>query len=103
MKLDAGDHVQLRDGTAYYGTITNSEFHVQVAGTVLSIRKTALVWIIFRNQYGYRDDQVQLKDATELHGTVQNEQVTLRSDSLGDVRIEIDQILAMQFLGGLGD
>jgi hypothetical protein len=104
-RFDPADHIQMRDGSAYVGVIANRVFSVQPpsASVPLTFGKEDIVWMVFRNDYDHAEDRVRLKDATEIGGMVLDAEIVLRSESFGPVTLETADVLAVQFLGTLGE
>ena len=103
--FDPADHVQMRDGSAYVGTITNRTFSVQPLSSPapLTFGRDEIVWMVFRNDYDHAEDRIRLKDASEIGGVVLETEIGLVSASLGRVSLPTADILAVQFLGALGE
>jgi hypothetical protein len=98
------DHVQMRNGTAFVGEVTNREIHLRlaIADRPIAIGTDRIVWIIFRNPSGFPQDRVQLKDGSELSGTVVEDALDFKSEALGKLRIPTRDILAAQLLTTFG-
>lgn len=79
---DASDYVQLRDGSSYVGTVTQSAFQIEVG--VLS--------------RGGGLDEINLHDGSSVKGKLRDAAVAFRSAELGDLTIPLDRILAIQLL-----
>jgi hypothetical protein len=99
------DSVQLRNGTAYTGTVLNDSFQLRVeeSSDPLTLRRKDLVMIVFRSDTGDTLDQATLKDGTQLRGTILDPAVTIQPDTLGKITLKMADILAIQFLAGLGE
>jgi hypothetical protein len=97
MFFESPDLVQMRDGSAYVGTVANKTFTVDtVDGSSLKVKKATIAWIIFRNDYGYGVDHVQLHNGTELRGKITDESLNFASEELGKITIPTKKILSIQ-------
>lgn len=96
---DARDYVQLRDGSAYVGTVTQSAFHIEVGFSTQPIAiATSKILHIVLTRRGEGLDEVNLHDGSSVKGKVADAVVGFRSEELGDLSIPIERILAIQLL-----
>jgi hypothetical protein len=73
MKIEeASDYVQLRDGSAYIGEVTQRVFRVEIgfAAKPLEVATSNILHIVFSNTYGYGSDEINLKDGSSLQGKI---------------------------------
>jgi hypothetical protein len=97
MFFESPDLVQMRDGSAYVGTVANKSINVDTAdGSAIRVKKSTIAWIIFRNDYGYGMDHIQLHNGTEVRGKVKEDVIFFESEELGKVSIPTKRVLAIQ-------
>jgi hypothetical protein len=104
MKIEeASDYVQMRDGSAYVGEVTQRAFRVEVgfAAKPLAIATSTILHIVFSNKYGYGNDEINLKDGSSVQGKVVDDEIKFQSETLGQLAIPTKRVLAIQLLGNL--
>jgi hypothetical protein len=105
MKFNEGmDCVQMRDGSAYVGSVTTKQLTIDTGlSKPIVVPSDRIVWIVFRNKAGYPKDRIQLKDASELAGSVREESIDFASDATGEITIPTAKILSLQLLSSFGE
>jgi len=100
---DAHDYVQMRDGGSFVGAVTQDRLQVQLGFSAkpMAIETSQLLHIVFANKYGYSSDELNFKDGSSLQGKVLDAEIAFASDTLGELKIPTQRILAIQFLGNL--
>jgi hypothetical protein len=99
MRIDeALDYVQMRDGSAYMGTVTTAAFEVVIGGGAhLTLKREHLISIEMRSRTGLPKDRLHTKDGGQVVGDLLTKSIDFTSDETGVLKLALADVLVVQF------
>lgn len=101
MQFSNKDHVMMKDGTAFVGSVTTKFFTIRLYESAdISFKRDNIIHIITKNS-GMGTDEILLKDSSRVNGSIIESTLEIELTDGQPLKLPFSKILAIQFLSNL--